>query len=371
LDKLFNHSFRPANLVLLLQDLSFGGTQRQALELARLLPPERFRVEVWLMAGGRALLPLAREFGLEPVWLSRRQEVGPGSLAHLWRRLRQTPVDLLLPLTVVPNIWGRLLGRLAGVPLIVGNCRGGGAARRQHERWLWPLAHHILCNSAALKETLTGGCGVPAQRVTVINNGVDLNFIRPTPGDDSPEFPVVLSVARLVPDKDPGTLVRAFRLVAQEHLRAQLWLVGEGPLEEPLRRQVRESGLVDRVRFLAGRPDLRPLLKRASLLALTSVVEAMPNVILEAMAAGLPVAATGVGGVPELVAPGQTGWLAPPGDAPALAAAISQLLGSAETRRAFGRAGRRRVEQDFSLAAMVRRYEMVLQRLLTLKTQYD
>jgi glycosyltransferase involved in cell wall biosynthesis len=354
----------PANTVFLLQDLSFGGTQRQALELARLLDPHRFRVEVWLLAGGDDLLPLARDFGLRLRWLSRRHRVGPGALANLWRRLRANPLDVLLPFTVVPNIWGRLWGRLARVPLIVGNCRGGGAPRRQHESWLWPLAHHLLCNSEALQAVLVNRHGVPARRVTVIKNGVDADFFRPGPAGGRPEFPVVLAVARLVPDKDPGTLVRAFRLTATDHPEAQLWLVGDGPLQEPLDRLVQDLGLTARVRFLAARPDLRPLFNRASLLALSSVAEALPNVVLEAMAAGLPVVATRVGGLPEMVTPGRTGWLAPPGDAPALAAAISQLLGSGETRRAFGRAGRRRVQQDFSLTAMARRHQEVLAGLL-------
>ena len=360
-----NHPFlpRPANTVFLLQDLSFGGTQRQTLELARRLDPQRFRVEVWLLAGSDDLLPLARDFGLRLAWLSRRQRVGPGALANLWRRLRANPMDVLLPFTVVPNIWGRLWGRLARVPLIVGNCRGGGAPRRQHESLLWPLAHHLLCNSAALQAVLVNRHGVPARRVTVIKNGVDADFFRP-PVTRQDLAPVILSVARLVPDKDPGTLVRAFRLAAADHPEAQLWLVGDGPLKEPLGRLVHDLGLTARVRFLAARPDLRPLLHRASLLALSSVAEALPNVVLEAMAAGLPVVATRVGGVPEMVTLGRTGWLAPPGDAPALAAAISQLLGSVETRRAFGQAGRRRVQQDFSLTAMARRHQEVLQGLL-------
>jgi glycosyltransferase involved in cell wall biosynthesis len=245
----------------------------------------------------------------------------------------------------------------------VGNCRGGGAPRRQHESLLWPLAHHLLCNSAALQAVLINRHGVPAHRVTVIKNGVDADYFRP-PVTRQDLAPVILSVARLVPDKDPGTLVRAFRLAAAEHPEAQLWLVGDGPLKEPLGRLVQDLGLTARVRFLAARPDLRPLLHRASLLALSSVAEALPNVVLEAMAAGLPVVATRVGGLPEMVTPGCTGWLAPPGDAPALAAAISQLLGSGETRRAFGQAGRRRVQQDFSLTAMARRHQEVLQGLL-------
>ena len=138
-------------LVVLLQDLKFGGTQRQALELARRLDPTRFQVEVWLLAAGDELAPGARDRGIPVVWLGRQERVGPDGLGPVWRRLGHQPVDVLMPFTVVPNIWGRVLGRLARVPVIVGNCRGGGAPRRQHERLLWPLAHHIMCNSPALK----------------------------------------------------------------------------------------------------------------------------------------------------------------------------------------------------------------------------
>ncbi len=120
----------------------------------------------------------------------------------------------------------------------------------------------------------------------------------------------------------------------------------------------------DRVRFWPGQPDIRPLLHQACLLVLSSRYEALPNVVLEAMAAGLPVAATRVGGLPELVVPGRTGWLVPPGDAPALAAAMSQALGDADAREALGRTGREIAVADFSLEAMTRRYEQVLSSLL-------
>lgn len=361
-----NQSFsgRPARLVFLLQDLKFGGTQRQALELARLLDPARFQVEVWLLAAGDDLAPLARDWGLPLVRLSRHEPVGPAALARLWRRLKHQPVDLLMPLTVVPNIWGRVLGRLARVPVIVGNCRGGGAPRRQGERWLWPLAHHIICNSAALKGVLTGRGGVPEARVTTIPNGVDTDYFRPAPEGPDPYPAVVLSVARMVPDKDHETLIRAFALAAPAFPQAQLWLVGEGP-GLPAIRQLAEATLPPgSFRFIPPQADLRPLFRQAGLLALSSRTEALPNVILEAMAAGLPVAATAVGGVPELVTPARTGWLAAPGDAPGLAAIMRRLLENPEQCRAFGRAGRERAVRDFSLKAMARRYEEVLDRLL-------
>lgn len=355
---------KPARVVLLLQDLLFGGTQRQTLELARRLDPTRFEVEVWTMMAGEDLAPLARDWGVPLVRLSRERRVGPRSLAQLWRRLKGTPLDLLMLLTVVPNIWGRVLGRLARVPVILGNCRGGTAPERQYERWLWPLADHLICNAQALKQTLANHHGVPKERLTVIVNGVDGEFFRPPAAEVRSGPPRVLSVARLVPEKDHDTLIQAFRLVALAHPEAELWLVGDGPRQAAVQRLVQESLPPGQVRFLPGQPDLRPWLHQASLFVLSSLTEAMPNVILEAMATGLPVVATRVGGLPEVVVSGETGWLVPPRDIPALAAALDSLLGDPAARQAFGRAGRARVEGEFSLAAMVRRHEEVLTHLL-------
>jgi len=331
--------------------------------LARLLDPARFQVEVWLLAAGEDLAPAARRAGIPLIRLSRRERVGPVALARLGRRLQSQDIDVLLPFTVVPNIWGRVLGRLARVPVIVGNCRGGGAPRRQHETWLWPLAHHILCNSRAIKSVLTDRCGVPAARLSVIPNGVDPDYLQPPAGPVAGP-PRVLCVARMVPDKDHDTLVRAFGLTAAAHPEAELWLVGEGPRLAAVQDRVRQLRLSDRVKFLPPREDLRPLLHQASLLALSSQTEALPNVVLEAMAAGLPVAATRVGGVPELVVPGLTGWLVDPGDATALAAVMNRLLGDPDARQTMGRAGRRRALAEFSPETMARRVEAVLERLL-------
>jgi glycosyltransferase involved in cell wall biosynthesis len=354
----------PARLVFLLQDLKFGGTQRQVLELARLLDPARFQVEIWLLAAGDDLAPLARDWGLPLIRLSRQEQVGPRALLNLWHHLRRADIDLLMPFTVVPNIWGRVLGRLARVPLIIGNCRGGGAPRRQHERWLWPLTHHLICNSATLQRVLTRRCGVPETRVTTILNGVDTDYFRPAPKAPQPYPAVALCVARMAPDKDHDTLIRAFGLTVGEHPEAELWLVGEGFLLPKVRRLAQATLPPGSFRFIPPQADLRPLFRQAGLLVLSSRTEAMPNVVLEAMAAGLPVAATAVGGVPEMVTPARTGWLAPPGDAPALAAVISRLLENPEKCRAWGRAGRERALKDFSLKTMTGRYEAVLDRLL-------
>jgi glycosyltransferase involved in cell wall biosynthesis len=354
----------PARVVFLLEDLEYGGTQRQALELARRLDRTRFQVELWVLRAGDDLAPVAREWGLPLVWMARSGWVGPQSLLNLGKRLWQYPPDLLMLLTVIPNIWGRLWGRLARVPFIVGNCRGGAAPWRQHERWLWPCADHILCNSSILKDLLVSRYGLPPARLTVVHNGVDTEFFQPNPNGRGQGPPVLLTVARLVPDKDHDTLLTAFGHLAAQHPGAELRLVGNGPRRQALEQKVQDLGLSDRVKFLPVGQDLRHLYHQADVFVLSSVAEALPNVVLEAMAAGLPVVSTRVGGVPEAVVPEATGLLVSPRDATGLAAALGCLLDEPGVGRLMGRRGRERVVAQFSFAAMVRRHEEVYSRLL-------
>jgi glycosyltransferase involved in cell wall biosynthesis len=349
---------------MLLEDLEFGGTQRQALELARRLNPERFQVELWMMRSGNDfnLSTTGRRIPLR--WLSRSTVVGPASLARLAMLLRSQPVDLLLLLTAIPNIWGRLLGRAAGIPRIVATCRGEGGPLRQHERLLWRLADHHLCNSRALKERLTGRYGVPEAMVSVILNGIDTEHFTPVDRGPDREGCEVLCVARLVSDKDHRTLIEAFERLLLRIPDARLQLVGEGPLRRNLLETARDRLPAQSFQWQPGSRELRPLYRRASLFALSSIQEGLPNVVLEAMACGLPVVATNVGGLGELVADGMTGSLVPPKDPAALADAMVELLLEPEKASVFGRAGRKRVVEQFSVGSAVRAHEDLFRRLL-------
>jgi glycosyltransferase involved in cell wall biosynthesis len=357
-------SLEPFRVVLLLQDLFFGGTQRHTLELARGLNPARFQTEIWVMRSGDDFVPLARSWNLSLKWLGRSPFVGPDSLVRLGWNLKKRPVDILVLLTGVPNIWGRLLGRLTQVPLIIGTWRGTGCPERNFEKWLWPLADHFSCNAQALKTMMMERFPIQEDRITVIHNGVDLDYFRPAterlPGDKR----VVLCIARLVPEKDHETLIAAFSLVAARYPEAELWLVGDGPRRQAIRRLANRRLPPGRLCLLPGQSDIKPLLQQSSLFVLSSIQEGLPNVVLEAMAAGLPVVATDVGGLSEVVQPGETGWLVAPKDVPALSDAICHLLAHDEVRTAFGQAGRKRVEQRFSLVAMVQQNEDMFHRLL-------
>jgi glycosyltransferase involved in cell wall biosynthesis len=221
-----------------------------------------------------------------------------------------------------------------------------------------------LCNSNILKEDLVSSYGLPPERLTVVFNGVDTDFFQPSPGGRPQGPPVLLSVGRLVADKDHNTLLGAFGQLSNRHPEAELWLVGNGPRRQFLEQKVRDLGLPGRVKFLPGENDLRHFYHQADLFVLSSQVEALPNVVLEAMAAGLPVVATRVGGVAEAVVPEATGLLVFPRDVTGLAAALGRLLDEPDTRRTMGQQGRERVLEHFSFPAMVRRHEEVWARLL-------
>lgn len=352
----------PVRVALLLQDLAFGGTQRQALGLARCLDRERFSPEIWQLMAGDDYLPLLREWNVPHVRLGQDRRVGPRALVALWRRLRSDRPDVLLLLTVVPNIWGRILGRLAGVPLVIAGCRQSGNPKRQHERLLKRLAHHHICNANALKTLLVSEYGVNADKISVIYNGVDAEAFAPAARPAA--NPVILCVGRLVPAKDHDTLLEAFALVLAARPEAELWIVGDGPRQVELERLAGQERFRGQVRLMPARLDVLALLRQAQVMALSSVSEGFPNVVAEAMAAGLPVVATNVDGLAELVVDGETGLLVPPRDPRALADALAGLLARPAQRDAMGKAGRERVEREFSFQGMAARHGELFSRLL-------
>lgn len=350
---------------MLLEDLEFGGTQRQALELATRLDHGIFDVELWMMRSGNDFQLPPTGNGLTLRWLSKSTVVGPKSILRMGMLLRSHPVDLLLLLTAIPNIWGRLLGKLTRVPLIVATIRGEGGLFRQHEKVLWRWADQHLCNSSALKTQLVERYGLPETRVSVVVNGTDCDRFHPPPlTTHHPRQPIVLCIARLVPDKDLTTLISAFELLLTRCPDASLQLVGDGPLRQDICAAARRTLPADRFQWLPGRPDLLPLYHQASLFALSSIREGFPNVVIEAMACELPVVATHVGGLQEVVEHGQTGLLVGPRDPAALADAMMELLNDEGKRKAFGAAGRQRVLDRFSIDSITRSHEQLFLQLL-------
>jgi glycosyltransferase involved in cell wall biosynthesis len=329
--------------------LEFGGTQRYAVQLLGHLDRATFSPELWILRRGDAMLAMAREAGCAIRRMSEDSWVSPAAILNLAVHLRRRRPQILYTLTAVPNIWGRVLGRLARVPVVVSGYRS--LLPRQHERRLWSWSDRIICNAQALKRIMTDRLGVDPMRIAVIPNGVDASHFVPWRQGQARE-PTVLFLGRLVQDKDPSTLLEAFALVARKIPQARLQIVGDGVLGGLVRRTVNRLHLAGRVHLLPGSVDPRVHLGRAWLLAVSSIREASPHVILEAMAMGIPVAATRVGGIPELVKDGATGLLVPPGDPKALGAAMAGLLGDEARRRFMGEKARARAVSRFTLDRM-------------------
>ncbi|HWR03510.1 MAG TPA: glycosyltransferase [Humidesulfovibrio sp.] len=349
----------PPRLAILLQDLEFGGTQRFALHLLRGLDRSRLAPELWVLNAGSDLHAEALAAGAPVIRLSQRPPGSPLALAPLARRLVSHRPDILFTLTVVPNIWGRLFGRLAGVPAIVSGYRG--LRPKQWESLLWRLSDRIVCNAEALRQRLIQVHGVPPERVAVIPNCVDTERFAPTPGQEKePAPPRIVTVARLVEDKAPLVLAEVFALVRRQVPGALLTVVGDGPLRGAFEARLAALGLADAVEVVTGCGEVAPHLARAQVFVLASVREGSPNAVLEAMAAGLPVVACRTGGIPELVSHGETGLLAQPGDAAGLAQALAALLTDAALARRMGLDGRARAEAGHGFGAMVRATEAVL-----------
>lgn len=352
----------PLKVLFLMEDLCYGGTQKQNLALARRLDRDRFQPEILTLTGPTDLDNDVRDIPLHHLGIDRR--VAPLFFARLPAHIRRIHPDILLNCTALPNIWGRIWGKFLGVPVIVGTCRGGGAIFRQHEFLLSGLADGMVCNSGELQEKLLH-LGYPAERLRLIANGVDTEHFTPGVTRDMQK---IVCVARLAKDKDHATLLRAFAGVLEKFPGAVLEIIGEGTEEKALKDLASSLGpkAARQIKFMGPRSDPAPFLKGAGILALSSIREAMPNAILEGMAAGLPICASAVGAIPEIV--GDAGLLHAPGDAQALSANICRLLEDPQMAMEMGKRGRGMVVEKYSFAQMVAKHEEFLQWLHREKT---
>ncbi len=273
----------------------------------------------------------------------------------------------------------------AGVPVRIHGEHGrdmvdldGSNRKYQWMRRLYrPFVTQYIALSRDLEGYLQAKVGVPHERVAQIYNGVDAARFRPAEAGRvpiegcpfrDPNLWLVGTVGRMEPVKDPLNLVRAFiqalQLAPSKRTRMRLVIVGDGVLYSEARAMLAEAGVTDLAWLPGERSDVPAILRGLDCFVLPSLAEGISNTILEAMATGIPVIATDVGGNRELVEAGRTGEIVPAGDPHALAARMLAYVRDPEAARAAGRAGRARIEREFSLEAMLGRYRDIYDRLL-------
>ncbi len=275
------------------------------------------------------------------------------------------------------NIIARIAAFLTGVPVVICSVRVMGGEKpysRFIERATAFMADHYVAVSEQVKAHVHRSTGIAERKISTIYNGIavakgdirDHGELRSRNGLNADDR-LVMTAGRLHRQKGFDCLIQAMAVVHTACPRVKLLILGEGEEENNLKKLARSLELTDRIQFLGLRPDVDRLLHCIDLFVLPSRWEGLPNAVLEAMAAGKPVVATEVGGIPELVVRGVTGMIVPPQDVHALAEAIKALLSDEPRALSMGAAGRERVQRHFSIDAMIAKTEALYQELLQQK----
>jgi glycosyltransferase involved in cell wall biosynthesis len=366
------------NVVHLTASTFHGGPERQMLGLARSLPADVQTVFLSFAEGGRCrqFLSTARHHGFEAVGLTR-------DTPHLWAamleiagHLERVGADVLCCHGYKANLVGRLAARRRKIPVLA-VARGWTAENfkvrlyerldRFHLRWM----DHVVCVSEA-QAAKVRRAGVRQERMSVIYNAIDPSrFAEPDARYRAkllryfrqPRTHVIGAAGRLSPEKGFEILVAAAERVLRAHPSTGFILFGDGPERTRLQQQINAAGLNHTFVLSGFRADLDRFLPHFDLLVLPSYTEGLPNVVLEAFAAGVPVVGTAVGGTTEVIEDGVSGHLVPPGDADAMAERIGASLAGADKLPEMGRKGRRRVQEKFGFATQARLYHELFVKL--------
>lgn len=346
--------------------------------------PERFISSLACAPGGR-LMDLVREHGMQAVpFPSFVQPVSPrNDLRALWeltRHLRRERYDIVHTHNSKTGFIGRLAARLAGVPAVVHTVHGFAFHESETpiRRWLFrtlerlaaPWADHTIFISKPLVEWARQESilknGAPH---SVVYSGIDLDHFHPVDANEKqrlrerlglkPDHFVAGIVSKLWEGKGHDTLLTAFAQVIQQFPQARLLVVGEGYLRPQLERLAADLGIADKVIFTGFMQDVRPAAGAMDVSVLPSLFEGMGRVLLEAGAMGLPVVASRVGGIPDVVADGQTGLLVPPSEPKPLAQALCRLFGDPGYARTLGSQALARTGEHFSATAMAREIQKI------------
>jgi sugar transferase (PEP-CTERM/EpsH1 system associated) len=358
----------PRTIVQVVLNLGHGGMETVAVNLARGLDPARYRAVVVALDAGGEHEPTLRQSGIEYHVLGGRRFRRPDFHWNLAKLLRQLAADVVHThqlgqlVHALPATW------LARVPRRVHTEHSyqyleARADHRRLLRWMSARSDAFIVVGRTLQSFYRDQVGVSPRLLRVIPNGVDPSRYQPAsdvPAARSalglpPEGLLIGTAGRFFPEKDYGTLLRGAAPLCRTRPDVRVIMAGDGPERAVLEALATTLGISRQVLFLGWRTDLAALLPALDVFVMSSCSEGLPLVALEALACGVPVVATPVGDLPDIVDE-RVGLLFPVGGVPVLTQALASLAGAADRRRALGRAGRERVAARYSQRAMVHAY---------------
>jgi glycosyltransferase involved in cell wall biosynthesis len=338
--------------------LDVGGQERLLVEFARHADRTRFELVFISLTGRGKLAGRLEELGWPVVTLEEGEGLRPRMVSRLVRIFQRHGCDIIHTHDAKPLLYSSLAVLLARAHRHIHSQHHGFLPQmtnrqRKMVAWAGRLADAFVCVSRDSARHVAQ-TGLPSERITTLYNGIDLErYAYQGPCPDGP----AVTVARLSPEKDIATLLHAAALAVAAAPDFRLEIAGNGRLRSELRQLAATLGLEKHVRFLGEVRDIPGLLRRARLFVLPSRTEGISLTILEAMASGLPVLTTNVGGNPEILRCGTTGLLVPSANPAALANGLVELWSHPEDGRLMGCAGRRRVESHFDVRHMVKQYQ--------------
>jgi len=363
------------NVMYVIWALEIGGAEKMVVSLASHLNREIYNpIVCCLNYKGRLAYKLEEE-GISVIELGKRPRFDLSIIPKFIKVMRNNNSDIVHTHLWTSDFWGRLAAKLAGVPTIISTVHNVDSWKPKMflvvDRILSYFTDKIIAVSDTVKYFYINNAKISAGKIKTIYNGievekfsieVDKNNKRQELGLD-PHNKIIAVIGRLVEQKGHIYFLEYCRKLLDKYSDIQGLIVGDGPLRRKLEERSKILGISNRVIFAGIRNDIAEILKVIDILVVPSLYEGLPTIILEAMAAGIPVVATDVGGNSELLINGETGFIVPSKDSSALADSIEKLLKSDALAKRMGSMGRRRAIVYFSLDKMVRETEELYEGL--------
>ncbi len=361
------------NVLRVVSNLGTGGVQRRLVSLIPYINKEKFNISVCSFKDG-PLKKILTEAGYKVFIVPRKFKFDPICIIRLIHIMKSEKIQIVHTHTHKPNTTARIAAILAGIPIIIANEHNvdewKNAFQKLIDRFLSRSTDRIIVVSKGVQK-FCQSTGIPSCKFHLIYNGIELDKFnnkklrdkkRKELGIDENTC-VIGTVGRIHPQKGHEFLIDVVEKLLTEHESLLFLIIGEGYLKEELILKVKSLNLSENFRFLGEREDIPQLLSCMDIFVLPSLREGFPNTILEAMASSLPVVATDVGGVRELIIQDETGFIVPPANLTALYEGLSKLIQDKDLRYKMGNAGYERVK-EFSIDKMAKETENLYQELI-------
>ncbi len=372
----------PKNIIHITHSLNIGGLEVLLLEFLKRIDREKYNPIVCTFSKNGTLIREFQDIGIPVKIVEKRNGIDYTLSMRLATIFKKNKIDLIHTHNIAAWLYATIAKVIARVPHIVHTEHSNVPSDNKRlfivEKYLARYTDTIIADSERVAEHLIDRQGIPSEKVVIILNGIDIEKYQVRIDISKKKEEIGLNqhdlvigiVARLVPVKNHMCLLKAFSLLRKRLENIKLVIVGDGELRGDLERYVRDNELSKEVFFLGSRRDIPELLKIFDLFVLPSHSEGLSITLIEAMASGIPIVATDVGGNREVIGNNEAGILIPPDSVESLFKAMMVILTHRDRAEKMGRVGIQRARSLFSLSQMTRKYEQIYENLLFNSYEY-